>query len=345
MKIAIHHRVDSFSDRWIAYCEKKNIDYKIVNAFDSDVVEQVKDCDVFMWHHHQGIFEDVIAAKKILFALEQAGKLVFPNFRTGWFFDDKIAETYLLQAIGARIVPSYIFYNKKEALSWASKTSYPKVFKLKAGASGSNVRLVKTEQDARRFIRKAFGKGFKYFDGVDYFKERYRQFKSKRISILSLLKSSLRLIIPTRFSKLVGREVGYVYFQEFIENEGFDTRVIVINGRAFAMKNIVRENDFRASNSGNFIFDKSEIDERCVKLAFDTQKRIGSQSMGFDIVIDKLGAPYIIEMGYGFIANIYDSCPGYWDENLTWHEEKFNPQEWMVQNLVDQIKAEKNATA
>ena len=52
MKIAIHHRSGSFSDQWIEYCKEKSIDYKIVNAYDSNIIEQVKDCDAFMWHHH-----------------------------------------------------------------------------------------------------------------------------------------------------------------------------------------------------------------------------------------------------------------------------------------------------
>lgn len=39
MKIAIHHRPDSFSERWIEYCKKENIDYKIVNAYDNDIEE------------------------------------------------------------------------------------------------------------------------------------------------------------------------------------------------------------------------------------------------------------------------------------------------------------------
>ena len=96
MKIAIHHREGSFSERWIEVCKEKGIAYKLVNAFDSNIIEQVKDCDVFMWHHHHASFEDVISAKKILSALEQSGKKVFPNFNTGWHFDDKVAQTYLL---------------------------------------------------------------------------------------------------------------------------------------------------------------------------------------------------------------------------------------------------------
>ena len=32
MKIAIHHRQGSFSDRWIEYCKENGINFKIVNA-------------------------------------------------------------------------------------------------------------------------------------------------------------------------------------------------------------------------------------------------------------------------------------------------------------------------
>ena len=44
MKIAIHHSSGSFSDRWIEYCKREGIEYKIVNAYDSDIVKQVEDC-------------------------------------------------------------------------------------------------------------------------------------------------------------------------------------------------------------------------------------------------------------------------------------------------------------
>ena len=90
MKIAIHHHPGSYSDQWISYCIRKQVDYVIVNAFDSDIVDQIKGCDAFLWHHHHAIFKDVLAAKNILFALEHAGIKVYPDFKTGWHFDNKI---------------------------------------------------------------------------------------------------------------------------------------------------------------------------------------------------------------------------------------------------------------
>lgn len=75
MQIAIHNSKGSFSDGWISYCERLNIPYKLVNAYDSNIVEQVKDCSAFMWHHHHANYKDTLFAKQLLYSLEQKGIL------------------------------------------------------------------------------------------------------------------------------------------------------------------------------------------------------------------------------------------------------------------------------
>lgn len=335
MKIAIHHRAGSFSDRWIAYCKKQSIPYKIVNAFDSNIIEQVKDCDVFMWHHHHGQFKDVLTAKRILFALEHAGVKVFPDFKTGWHFDDKVAQKYLLKAIGAPLVPSYVFYDKEEALQWANTTSYPKVFKLKGGAGSANVKLVKTHKEAKRLINKAFGKGFAQYDRFGAFKERLRKVKEGKAGFIDILKGLGRLFVTTEFGKLQPPEKGYVYFQDFIENDGFDIRATVTNNRAIAFKRLTRGNDFRASGSGDVIFEYEKIDKDYISLAFNIADKVQSQSLAMDFVKSKSGEIKLIEISYGFTATGFEEAfAGYWDAELNWHEGKFNPQEWMLQVLI-----------
>src|SRR5690554_5598881 len=138
MKIAIHHNTwaSSFSKFWIEYCIEQGIEYKIVDCFSSSLMADLTDCDALMWHHSHGTFKDVLAAKKILFAVEHSGKKVFPDFRTGWHFDDKVAQKYLLEGISAPLVPSVVFYDKESAINWAERCKYPIVFKLKGG-SGS----------------------------------------------------------------------------------------------------------------------------------------------------------------------------------------------------------------
>lgn len=337
MKIAIHHRVGSFSDRWIEYCEKNSIEYKLVNAFDSDIINQVKDYDVFMWHHHHGQFKDVLTAKRILFALEQAGVKVFPNFNTGWHFDDKVAQKYLLEAIDAPLVPSYVFYDKKEAIAWAKETAYPKVFKLKGGAGAKNVKLVKTYRDAKNLINQAFNKGFPQFDKIGNFKERINKFNTGQDNLLGLAKGAGRLFITPDFSKLQNNESGYVYFQDFVPNNESDIRVVIIGKNyALAERRLVRKGDFRASGSGSFNYEN--IDTAVIQLAFEVANKLDLQSIAFDFVLDEKNNPLIIEISYGFGTKGILSAPGYWDSNLNWHECSFNPQGWMVENLINSIR-------
>lgn len=40
MKIAIHDRKGSFSDRWIKYCQINKVPYKVVDCNASDIVSQ-----------------------------------------------------------------------------------------------------------------------------------------------------------------------------------------------------------------------------------------------------------------------------------------------------------------
>lgn len=334
MKIAIHHSDWSFSTRWIAYCKKNEIPYKIVDCYRSDIISQLKDCDALMWHHHHAHFKDVLTAKRILFALEHAGIKVFPDFNTGWHFDDKVAQKYLLEAIGAPLVPSYVFYDKKEAIDWVNATSFPKVFKLKGGAGAANVKLVRSKADALKLINKAFGKGFPQFDRIGHFKERLAKYKSGKDSLLDVMKGFGRLFIATDFAKQQANEKGYVYFQEFIPNNTFDIRVIVIGDKAFALKRLTRENDFRASGSGNIVYDKVQIPLECVKIAFEINQKIQSQSIAYDFVFDKDNKPLIVETCYGYAISAYDPCPGYWDKDLGWHERQFNPQEWMIEEIL-----------
>ena len=337
MKIAIHHRKGSFSDHWIEYCLKNNIPYKIVNAFDSDIMTQVSDCDTFMWHYHHNQFKDVLLAKKILFSLEHAGLKVFPDFKTGWHFDDKVAQKYLLEAINAPLVPSHVFYDEEEASQWVKQTTYPKVFKLKGGSGATNVKLVKNQKEALKLVNRAFGKGFAQFDRSNNLKERYKKYKSGQDTLLGVAKGVGRLVVPTDFSKQQAPEVGYIYFQDFIPNEGFDIRVVVINGKkAAAERRYVRENDFRASGSGNFSY--KNISLKVIEISFEIANTLNLQAVAFDFVIDNDGNPLIIEMSYGFGTQGIMAVPGYWDNDLSWKECKFNPQELMIENLINSIE-------
>ena len=148
--------------------------------------------------------------------------------------------------------------------------------------------------------------------------------------MFEVLKGVMRLAHTTEYSRVAGREIGYVYFQDFIPGNDHDIRVIVIGKKAFAIKRMVRKNDFRASGSGSILYEKELFDDQTIRLSFEVSKKLNSQCMAYDFVYFD-GKPFIVEISYGFAPSGYDSCPGYWDEELNWHEGVFNPYGWMVE--------------
>jgi len=330
MRIGIHHsNKDSFSERWIDYCKSKQISYKIVDCYANNIVEQLRDCDALMWHYHHLSPKDFIFAKQLLFSIQSSGKKVFPDSDTMWHFDDKLGQKYLLEAINAPLVPTYVFYDKKEALMWVKNTTFPKVFKLRTGGGSQNVRLARTAGAAKKLINTAFGSGFSQYAAWSNLKERIRMYKNGLTSMFDVIKGIIRLGYPTMFARVKGKEKGYVYFQDFIPGNKFDIRIIVIDNKAFAIKRMVRENDFRASGSGNILYEKEHFNDETIKLSFGLTDKLKSQSAAYDyIYLD--GRPLLVEISYCFIKEVYDHCTGHWDKDLNWHEGSFNPYGWMV---------------
>jgi glutathione synthase/RimK-type ligase-like ATP-grasp enzyme len=333
--IAIHNSTKGFHPRWIDYCKRQGIPHKIVNCYANDLMEQLKDCRALMWHFSHSHPKDILIARQILFALEHTGFGVFPDFRTAWHFDDKVAQKYLLERVNAPLVPSYVFFDAAEAMQWLRSTSFPKVFKLRGGAGSSNVRLVRDRSLAERLVKQAFGKGFSNYDPAASFKDRWYHYRSGRAGIMEPVKGLLRFLKPPAYAKAKGRERNYVYFQDFIPENDSDTRIIVIAGKAFALKRYVRPNDFRASGSGVFAYGRVEFDERCIAQAFELTERLKAQCLAFDFVFNERREPLVVEISYGYTATGYDPCPGYWDRQLNWHEGRFDHESWMVDLILE----------
>lgn len=341
MRLAIQKRKNSYSEEWIEYCEKQGIPFKIVDCYQSDIIHQLQDCDALMWHFHHFIPQDLVFAKQLLFSVQSSGKCVFPDIKTMWHFDDKIGQKYLLEAINAPVVPSHVFYTKADALKWVNGTDFPKVFKLRGGASSENVKLVRTKEDAIKLVRKAFRSGFSQYNSFFYLKEAIRKYKLNETTVLDIVKKIARLVYKTEMDRFSQKEKNYVYFQDFIANNDSDIRVVVVDGKAFGEKRFVRKNDFRASGSHMRSFDKEIMSDATLKIAFDVAKKLNLQCVAFDFVYDK-GDPLIVEISYATTPSAYKPCPGYWDCDLNFHEGPFNFCGWMVQAIEKDV-IQKNA--
>jgi len=343
MIIAIHNRKGSFSDRWIEYCMVNNVPFKIVNCYDSDIVSQLTDCDGLMWHWSHQNYRDQNFARQLILSLEKIGKKVFPDSNTCWHFDDKVGQKYLLESINAPLVNSYIFYDKKQALEWINNVTYPKVFKLRGGAGSANVMLVKTKKQAEGLINSAFGKGFPLVNHSYGIKETFRKLRLNPDikTIILTLKVMVRFVIPKQNTyHLLPDQKGYVYFQEFIPENEFDDRIVIIGNRAIAIRRHNRKNDFRASGSGIIEHDPTLFDMESIKISFEIARKIGSKSLAFDIIYNEKKQPAIVEISYAYAQGAaYDNCPGYWDDKLHWHDDNVDPQRYIVEDFINDISA------
>ena len=343
MKIAIlRPRLTTYSSYWMKYCEAHQYEYKAFDPYDSEIVDKIRNYDIILFDHHQADYRDVLFAKQLLFSLEQAGKIVFPNFRTGWHFDDKLGQKYLFEALGVQAAKSWVFYDKKSAYEWIETTDFPKVFKLRGGAGSANVMLAHNAREAKRFVKRAFGRGFAQFRGCDYVRDRYKAYKAKKINLKALLRSCGRLIIPTEYTKMHAPEKGYAYFQEFIPNDGFDYRLEIANNKAIAMVRMCREGDFRASGGHDDRYDASLIQQDVVEFAFECYDKLEAQSVALDIVREKeSGKLYLIEVSYCYGLDADEFAHGYWTRDGEHHREPFNGLYWMIEEVIKAVSYSK----
>jgi glutathione synthase/RimK-type ligase-like ATP-grasp enzyme len=328
----------SFSEKWTEFLETRGVQVRELDLLGCDALQQAGQCDGVMcrWLHDPNHKQSL---KQILYTIEHhLGVPVFPDSATSWHYDEKTAQTYLLESLGAPVPQTWVFWNRDEALQWAREAPYPVVFKLSAGASSCNVVKASSEREARPLIERMFRRGI-----FPMTMHRPGELRARLRGVLDMghrAADAVRYVRTGQFPTLKSRwwkpEFGYAYFQEFLPNNEYDTRVTVIGDRAFGFRRKNRPNDFRASGSGTLLMDPEGVDQRCVELAFEISKRGGFQSMAYDFLF-KNGSPVVGEVSYTFADTAVQQCPGHWDSDMRWHEGQMWPEEAQVSDFVTRI--------
>ena len=344
MQIAIHPAENSWSDGWIAACRRRDIGVKLVDCTAPDVIAQVAGCDGLMWHFNHEDRADQLAAIPLLSALSAAGVPVYPDPPTMWHFDDKIAQSYLFEALGAQAAKTWVFYNKDRAMQFLAAADFPVVFKLRRGAGSTNVQLIRDRRQGEELCKKAFGEGFSTSQG--YFGEagrKVRRIGSAEVPLQKVRRAPRSIKRNLQRARASEKERGDFMVQQFIEGADHDTRISVIGDRAFGFTRGVREDDFRASGSGIIHFEPARIDAQCVQAAFELSAQLGSQSMAYDFVRGRDGKQWVVEMCYGYLASAVHSCPGHWLRDGTWVDGHVWPQDVSLDDFVARIRARQSA--
>lgn len=343
MKIAIlpdFDAPDCFATKWQRALENIGVSVEFVDLFHPEFWKCISASDGFMWRHRH-IPDNKIKALRLLGTIEYGMKIpVFPDIKTCWHYDDKIAQYYMLHTNCFPAVDSYVFWDKKRALDWCKSTSFPKVFKLASGAGSSNVVKVESAGEARQIIERAFDEGIFARSLPGMLLGGIRKKREKLKQLLRRFRRSVAYVVQNRYPPLPSDwwlpEKNVVYFQDFLEENTFDTRIVVVGKRAFGFRRFNRPNDFRASGSGRLDYDPSSIDPEFLKIAFAISERFSFQSMAYDFLYRK-GVPVVIEMSYTF-GNKAGRCPGHWDRQLNWINGQMEPQEAQVLDFVASIE-------
>ncbi len=346
MKIAIlfdedkkaHSTIWSFP--WITYCEENNIEYNVVNPYAIKVVDELLDYDIILWHFSNYSHTDMLMARNVLFTLEKKGKKVFPSINDSWHFDDKLAETYLLESVNAPIPSSYYYYSLKDVENAISNNSFnfPIIAKLRNGSGSHNVKLFNSKNELLNYSKKMFSSGINSAPSL-VFKASSNIKSTKNLS--TLIKRAKRIpefLRSLSNAKKFNVERGYVFLQEFIPNDGYDLKIVVVGDKLSFIGRNIRKGEYRASGGGDIFYDKDKVTNDVIATAFKTSDILNFNCMGYDYVVDKnTDKGKIVEISYGFSHEALLDAKGYFDREGKWHEEPLNAPYEILRNMINQI--------
>lgn len=330
-------RHQSFSERWIELAKQDGHRVRMVDAYADSIFEQLHDCDGFMWYFWNALHSSE-PGKRVISALHHVGGIAtFPDWRTMWFFEDKIAQRYLLAAAGIPIAKTVVLWNIDAARAYAETADYPLVLKLGFGITSNNVRMVRTAAEAQRWINRLFG------DGMVVLPERVPVRLLQRLWQRS--EDTVRVARGWRLKDHSGygpvqREC--VLFQEYLPDNSFDTRVTVIGTRAFAFRRFNRPSDFRASGSGLIDWDPQNIDPDAIQLAFKAAERLRGQVVALDI-LHRADELVVVEVSHYYEAWAVQACPGHFERTgdtgmqPRWVSGQMLPHDAIYQDFVSRI--------
>jgi glutathione synthase/RimK-type ligase-like ATP-grasp enzyme len=305
---------------------------RTVDVSRSDILDQLSGCDGFMWRHGHLPYHRQIARRLLPVIERELGLAVYPDQKTCWHYDDKISQYYLFTAAGIPMPETWVWFDYEQAMQWADAARFPLVLKLWSGSASENVCMVKDRAEAMKWIGRLFIQGVANMN----------EFSDPPLkAFVRRLRHSARVLLKGRFRNRPWElHRNYILAQEFVEDNDFDTRVVVIGNRAFAKRRYNRPGDFRASGTANVDCDPTGIDLRAVRLAFQAAQRLGAQSLAFDI-LRRREEHLVTEVSYTYPSKAQHDCPGHWemtDGGLVWAEGHMWPEEAQIQDFLARIE-------
>ena len=245
---------------WTKYCrflENNNFNYEIYNIHSRNWIDESKKYNVIIGLVSNTLFHLEEIRNKYYFLEKYLGKKCFPSPDHTFLYESKSLEQYLSEIYNIPYAKTAISHDKDEALELIKNMRYPFISKVDPSSGSFGVELIRTPSQAQKLIKQAFSRNGRKVH-VNYF-----------------------------------RQKNYVYFQEFIPNDGYDIRIILVGNWAFGYYRKVLQGDFRAS--GMNMVEKRELSEEAIRTAWNTNQLIKSPLLVVDMVHGLDGRYTIVE--------------------------------------------------
>lgn len=253
--------IDIKLHNWLEKCLSRDYDlYLLRSPGSTDLMKQMFD-------------------ERISILVEEFGKFIYPPSTEIKIYENKKYLSYWLKAKDIPHPKTEVFYDKKDATEFARNTNYPIVAKINIGSSGKGVKIIKSIQEANKYIRAAFRKGIRPYIGPNFRTAPVLKKLSNAIKNKSLIERRLR-----SYKTVYKEPQKYVIFQEFIPHS-YEWRAVAIGESFFAHKKIVTGE----KASGSLIKDYGDPTLNLMNFVRDICNKGGITSASFDIFETKDG--------------------------------------------------------
>ena len=290
---------------YVGACRDMGVPYKLLDISGPDWIDVISKsgCDGFLvWPSAEMTVWKQMYDERLRVICEDMGKVIYPEYQGLWVYESKRRMHYWLKANGFEHPQTWVFYDRDEALDFASRVELPIVYKIDLGSAASGVRIFHRRSCLLRFVKRCFGKGF----------------------------------VRTK-SDPRDKQWGSVLFQEYLPDAA-EWRMIRVGESYFGYEK-VKVGDF---HSGSHVFSYFEPSSEILDFTRMVTDRGNFRSMDIDIfvtsdrkfVINELQAVFALHASEGL--PMVDGKPGrmvYDSRTLSWRFEEGNFCDNLMCNL------------
>ena len=282
-----------------------NYDIKIssLNAIVSDPSLLSEKCSLFLSSSYDKSYQKYICDVARHIAFVRPDVRLIPSYDMLLAHENKGYQELIKKRLGISELRGE-YYGDISDFESNTKTDFPYVVKLLEGAMSSNVFLASDYQDLRTKLKKKGNKNLRY---------ELKQFLRSYIIKHKYNNISDEFSIQN-YGEFFRTRTPFI-IQDYVSALTHDYKVLVFGDKYFTLKRYVKENDFRASGSGNFTYEAPPL--ALLEYAKKIADLLDSPFVSLDIA-EREGNCYLIEFqGIGFGPVTLVNSSGYYANSVS----------------------------